>query len=132
MRGCSASCIRLGLGCSWAESGLPIGGLGAERAKGEVASPSGLEPHQLGTAVSIQATEGTCGMGQQSIRYRILANGRVEEEVIGVQGAACQALTGAIEASLGTVLSSRPTAEAYGQDAVTSLHQQASLQQQST
>ena len=71
-------------------------------------------------------------MGQQSRRYRILSNGRVEEEVIGVQGAACQALTGAIEASLGTVLSSRPTAEAYGQDAVTSLHQQASLQQQST
>jgi hypothetical protein len=33
---------------------------------------------------------------------------------------------------LGTVLSSRPTAEAYGQDAVTSLHQQASLQQQTT
>ncbi len=71
-------------------------------------------------------------MGQQSIRYRILANGRVEEEVIGVQGAACQALTGAIEASLGSVLSSRPTAEAYSQDAVTSLHQQASLQQQTT
>ena len=70
-------------------------------------------------------------MGQQSIRYRILANGRVEEEVIGVQGVACQALTGAIEASLGTVLSSRPTAEAYGHDAVTSLHQQASLKQQS-
>ena len=70
-------------------------------------------------------------MGQQSIRYRILANGRVEEEVIGVQGVACQALTGAIEASLGTVLSSRPTAEAYGHDAVTSLHQQSSLQQQS-
>jgi hypothetical protein len=71
-------------------------------------------------------------MGQQSIRYRILANGRVEEEVIGVQGAACHALTGAIEASLGTVLSSRSTAEAYAQDGLTSLEQQASLQQQST
>ncbi len=71
-------------------------------------------------------------MGQQTIRYRILANGRVEEEVIGVQGAACQALTGAIEASLGTVLSSRPTAEAFGQGAglgvVSSLDQAASVQ----
>lgn len=55
------------------------------------------------------------GMGQQSIRYRILANGRVEEEVIGVQGAACHALTGAIEARLGSVQASRPTAEAYAQ-----------------
>ena len=94
-------------------------------------SPKGLQPHRLGTPASIRATEVRLGMGQQSIRYRILANGRVEEEVIDVQGVACQALTGAIEASLGTVLSSRPTAEAYGHDAVTSLHQQASLQQQS-
>ena len=54
-------------------------------------------------------------MGQQSIRYRILANGRVEEEVIGVQGAACHALTGTIEARLGSVLTSRPTAEAFAQ-----------------
>ena len=95
-------------------------------------SPIGLQPHRLGNAVSIRASEGTSGMGQQSIRYRILANGRVEEEVIGVQGAACSALTGAIEANLGTVLSSRPTAEAYGQDAAISLDQQASLQQQSS
>ena len=94
-------------------------------------SPRAVQPQRLGTPASIRATEGRSGMGQQSIRYRILANGRVEEEVIGVQGAACQALTGAIEASLGTVLSSRPTAEAYGHDAVTSLHQQASLGQQS-
>ncbi|MCX5941925.1 MAG: DUF2997 domain-containing protein [Cyanobacteria bacterium] len=71
-------------------------------------------------------------MGQQSIRYRILANGRVEEEVIGLQGDACQALTGAIESSLGTVLSSRATAEAYGQDALTSLDQQASVQKSSS
>ena len=55
------------------------------------------------------------GMGQQSIRYRILANGRVEEEVIGVQGAACHALTGAIEARLGSVQTSCPTAEAFAQ-----------------
>ena len=71
-------------------------------------------------------------MGQQSIRYRILANGRVEEEVIGLQGDACQALTGAIESSLGTVLSSRATAEAYGQDTVTGLDQQASVQKSSS
>jgi len=72
-------------------------------------------------------------MGQQTIRYRILANGRVEEEVIGVQGVACQALTESIEASLGTVLSTRPTAEAFGQvagqEATSSLQQGASLQQ---
>ena len=62
-------------------------------------SPRAGQPQRLGTPASIRATEGRSGMGQQSIRYRILANGRVEEEVIGVQGAACQALTGAIEAS---------------------------------
>ncbi|MEY4839468.1 MAG: hypothetical protein RLZZ374_376 [Cyanobacteriota bacterium] len=95
-------------------------------------SPLGLEPHLLVSPASIRLTEGTSGMGQQSIRYRILANGRVEEEVIGLQGAACQALTGAIESSLGTVLSTRATAEAYGLDTLTSLDQQASVKQQST
>ncbi|MCX5946284.1 MAG: DUF2997 domain-containing protein [Cyanobacteria bacterium] len=72
-------------------------------------------------------------MGQQTIRYRILANGRVEEEVIGVQGASCHALTSTIEASLGSVLASRPTAEAFDQvtagAGTSNLQQAAPLQQ---
>ena len=52
-------------------------------------------------------------MPQQSIRFRIRPDGRVEELVEGVQGAGCQDLTRSIEARLGTVSSVQPTAEQF-------------------
>ncbi|OUT75485.1 MAG: hypothetical protein CBB79_00340 [Synechococcus sp. TMED19] len=54
-------------------------------------------------------------MPQQSIRFRIRSDGRVEELVEGVQGAGCQDLTRSIEARLGTVSSVQPTAEQFQQ-----------------
>jgi hypothetical protein len=53
------------------------------------------------------------GMAQRSIRFRIRPDGRVEEQVEGVQGPACEQLTERIEARLGTVQQRRSTAEAY-------------------
>jgi len=50
---------------------------------------------------------------QQSIRYRIRPDGRVEETVEGIQGSACERLTESIEARLGSVQQRQPTAEAY-------------------
>ena len=50
---------------------------------------------------------------QQTIRYRIRPDGRVEETVEGLAGAACERLTESIEARLGTVQQRQPTAEAY-------------------
>lgn len=52
-------------------------------------------------------------MVQRTIRFRILPDGRVEEQVEGVQGAACEALTERIEARLGTVRQRQSTAEAF-------------------
>jgi hypothetical protein len=49
----------------------------------------------------------------QTIRYRIRPDGRVEETVEGLAGAACERLTESIEASLGTVQQRQPTAEAF-------------------
>ncbi|RCL52274.1 MAG: DUF2997 domain-containing protein [Synechococcus sp. MED-G71] len=54
-------------------------------------------------------------MPQQSIRFRIRPDGRVEELVEGVQGAGCQDLTRSIEARLGTVSSVQPTADHFQQ-----------------
>lgn len=52
-------------------------------------------------------------MAQQTIRFRIRPDGRVEEQVEGVIGAACEQLTGRLEARLGAVQQRRPTAEAF-------------------
>ena len=49
----------------------------------------------------------------QTIRYRIRPDGRVEETVEGLAGAACERLTEPIEARLGTVQPSQPHAEAF-------------------
>lgn|GEM_PF-299554 len=49
----------------------------------------------------------------QTIRYRIRPDGRVEETVEGLAGAACERLTESIEARLGTVQQRQPTAEAF-------------------
>ncbi len=50
---------------------------------------------------------------QQTIRYRIRPDGRVEETVEGLVGMACEQLTERIEARLGTVQQRQPTAEAF-------------------
>ncbi|MEB3325663.1 MAG: DUF2997 domain-containing protein [Cyanobacteriota bacterium] len=52
-------------------------------------------------------------MGQQTIRFRIRPDGRVEEVVEGVAGEGCLALTERIEAQLGTVQQRQSTAEAF-------------------
>lgn len=57
-------------------------------------------------------------MVQRTIRYRIRPDGRVEELVEGVAGEACQALTEAIEARLGTVCQRRSTAETFASQAL--------------
>jgi hypothetical protein len=54
-------------------------------------------------------------MAQQTIRFRIRPDGRVEELVEGVQGSACEQLTEGIETRLGCVQQRRPTAEAFQQ-----------------
>ena len=65
-------------------------------------------------------------MAQETIRFRIRPDGRVEEQVEGVQGMACERLTERIEARLGAVQQRQPTAEAFAvqqfQDASTSVH----------
>jgi hypothetical protein len=61
-------------------------------------------------------------MAQQTIRFRIRPDGRVEELVEGVQGQACELLTERIEARLGAVQRRSPTAEAF-QGAVNPQHQ---------
>ncbi|MEB3184689.1 MAG: DUF2997 domain-containing protein [Cyanobacteriota bacterium] len=52
-------------------------------------------------------------MAQQTIRFRIRPDGRVEEQVDGVQGMACEQLTERIEARLGSVQQRQPTAAAF-------------------
>jgi Protein of unknown function (DUF2997) len=49
----------------------------------------------------------------QVLRYRIRPDGRVEELVEGLAGSACTALTAAIEARLGPVVTSMPTGDHY-------------------
>jgi hypothetical protein len=61
-------------------------------------------------------------MAQQTIRFRIRPDGRVEELVEGVPGAACEQLTERLEARLGAVQQRRPTAEAF-QSASATRHQ---------
>ena len=62
-------------------------------------------------------------MAQETIRFRIRPDGRVEEQVEGVQGMACERLTERIEARLGSVQQRQPTAAAY---AAAQQHQSAS------
>lgn len=52
-------------------------------------------------------------MAQQTIRFRIRPDGRVEEQVEGVLGMGCEQLTERIEARLGSVQQRRSTAEAF-------------------
>lgn len=52
-------------------------------------------------------------MAQTTIRFRIRPDGRVEELVEGIQGAACQQLTERIEHQLGSLQQRRSTSEAY-------------------
>lgn len=52
-------------------------------------------------------------MAQQTIRFRIRPDGRVDEHVEGVAGQGCLALTERIEAQLGTVQQRRSTSEAF-------------------
>ncbi|MEB3182974.1 MAG: DUF2997 domain-containing protein [Cyanobacteriota bacterium] len=52
-------------------------------------------------------------MVQRTIRFRIRPDGRVEERVEGVAGAACEQLTERIEARLGSVQQRRETADAF-------------------
>lgn len=52
-------------------------------------------------------------MAQTTIRFRIRPDGRVEELVEGVQGAACEQLTERIESQLGSLQQRRSTSEAF-------------------
>eukprot|EP00808_Paulinella_micropora_P007929 g69006.t1 len=52
-------------------------------------------------------------MPQVTIKYRILQNGTVIEEVEGVKGDACRKLTQKIEENLGVVESVLPTSDHY-------------------
>jgi hypothetical protein len=63
-------------------------------------------------------------MAQRTIRFRIRPDGRVEEQVEGVQGLACEQLTERIEARLGAVQQRRSTAEAFQGQALESLRSQ--------
>ncbi|MEB3234574.1 MAG: DUF2997 domain-containing protein [Cyanobacteriota bacterium] len=49
----------------------------------------------------------------QTIRFRIRADGRVEETVEGLVGASCERLTEQIEDRIGSLQQRRPTAEAF-------------------
>ena len=53
------------------------------------------------------------GMPLRTIRYRILPNGQVDQQVEGVAGPSCEQLTERIEARLGRVQQRQRTAEAY-------------------
>ena len=59
-------------------------------------------------------------MPQRTVRFTIRPDGRVEERVEGVQGESCLQLTERLEAALGTVERSEPTAEAFLQPEIQS------------
>ena len=59
-------------------------------------------------------------MPQRTVRFTIRPDGRVEEQVEGIAGEACQQLTEKLEAALGTVERRQPTAEAFLQPEVQS------------
>jgi hypothetical protein len=62
-------------------------------------------------------------MGQQTIRFRIRPDGRVDEVVEGVAGHGCLALTERIESQIGSVQQRRSTTEAFQPNPLTA-HQQ--------
>lgn len=67
-------------------------------------------------------------MAQRTIRFRIRPDGRVEEQVEGVQGQACEALTERIEAQLGRVRQRQSTAEAFAAAPLTTSQPQSLVQ----
>ena len=52
-------------------------------------------------------------MPERTLRFRIRPDGRVEEQVEGVEGVACLQLTERLESVLGTVERRQPTSDAY-------------------
>jgi hypothetical protein len=58
-------------------------------------------------------------MAQQTIRFRIRPDGRVEEVVEGITGHGCEQLTERIEEKLGVVQQRQPTSEAFQGQATT-------------
>lgn len=70
-------------------------------------------------------------MAQTTIRFRIRPDGRVEEVVEGIQGAACQQLTERIEHQLGSLQQRRSTSEAF-QAAAEAVTTSLSVHQRST
>ena len=68
-------------------------------------------------------------MAQRTIRFLIRPDGRVEEQVEGVQGAGCEQLTELIESRLGSVQQRRATAEAFQTQPQQAAEQQTLAQQ---
>jgi hypothetical protein len=68
-------------------------------------------------------------MAQRTIRFLIRPDGRVEEQVEGVQGAGCEQLTERIESRLGSVQQRRATAEAFQTQPQQAAEQQTLAQQ---
>jgi hypothetical protein len=54
-------------------------------------------------------------MSLETLEFIIHPDGRVEEKVTGVVGVSCSAVTAAIEAHLGRVVSQQPTSEFFAQ-----------------
>jgi len=52
-------------------------------------------------------------MPERALRFRIRPDGRVEEQVEGVEGDACLQLTERLESALGTVERRQPTSDAF-------------------
>lgn len=57
-------------------------------------------------------------MSLETLEFIIYPDGRVREKVTGIVGASCEAVTQAIEAQLGKVVSQEKTAEFYQQNAI--------------
>lgn len=55
-------------------------------------------------------------MNLETLEFIIYPDGRVKETVTGIVGRSCQEVTAAIEAQLGTVLTSQPTADYFAQN----------------
>lgn len=60
------------------------------------------------------------GSSIQQIEFKIYSDGRVEETVRGVKGNNCHKVTEKINESLGKVIESAPTEEAYEQEVIIS------------
>ena len=56
------------------------------------------------------------GGGHVQIKFKIYADGRVEETVKGVKGMACNQITDELNEKLGQVITSKPTEEAFQQE----------------